>query len=605
MLFLRRFPLLTRPLSAKLTEVSRVAPMTTRMPVQLPQEHLQELPSAATDLIHYNKLNAVDRSAHLFSEMASQELKMCLEDPQTSDEQHKYNRATQTLKLVVDMFHEGERNGPLSLSNAAGSLLVDLALQTKNERDLFQLLLMSNIDITRSTYSRLRTSLRKGSQEDRTLYEFSGMFSLEDDAELQHAAKSKFVSSYSFQMINQIVIRYIQLGEPLRANQYLELLISKHSLNKEHKRTTKMESSQLYETISYLTVRHGHYKTILSILRQMSESSVEMTPKLFTIFVTSLRHKKQYDAILVILRAIPELFEDAVSPKAKSILINELLRLIRDKFPDEAKVFLAHFVEIYPSWGKILDDLGLTGMVYLRSVKKLPLDFDLTQAAVNEFYRLETPSNENVTELYSAVLNHMSHHGTNTAHNLGLLFKRYIQHITRTHTGPFKKTKMDAVVLELFIKHAIAIRQPKLAFFMLKSFLSQVSVPNDKFNKGLITYVFHHHGMTKQQAQFAEMTSMLAQYNVPVDFNMLCALVLKDLDNSKFWFDKLVQMGYSVQLAKLRNKAIREGWELEEEEEEKEPRDENWGQHSWNDEGGEDDDEFVAQLEAAMKELCT
>jgi hypothetical protein len=541
-----------------------------------------------SELRNYRELISVEGSSRVFSKLATDELQKCLEDEMSNEE--KYAKATKTLQELFRMMNDKNLSGNLSISKRAITGLLNLAMEMKNHREMFQILIECNIDITSATFSRLRNQLRKGSLRDRQLYECSQMFDVEDS----QMAKLKFITVYSFNMINQIVLQYVKMGDPIKANSYLELLLSKHQLNQQMNKSTPDEEAQLYETISYLTIRHGHYKATVQIIKQMKENNVVLSPRLFTIFIVSLRQKKQYNAILVILRRIPELFKDVPS-RTKSILINELLRLIRDKFPEESKVFLAHFVEIYPKWSEALNDLGLMGMVYLRTVKRLPVGHEVSQAAVNSFYRLETPSNENITELYASVLNHMRYHETDTAVNLGLLFKRYMSYLVNNPRGPFRHHKLDSGVLELFIKNAITIRQPRLAFYMLKSYLS--CAPNAKFDTELITYVFHHHGMTKDQNRFDEITKLMAKYHVPVDFNMLSALVLKDQDNCKFWYDKLIEMGYRVQLQRLRDKAMREGWDLEPAEPPKDP----WGE-PWAD---EDDEEFVEQLESALEELCT
>ena len=562
--------------------------------------HSSCVPAAHTRGDEWLQLHSLDKSSKLFSKLASKQLVSLAELPDEhgddGDDEAKYNTMLARLKDITQLYREKKLDGPLKLSRHSTEPLVSLALSTGHCRELYTTLLSADVDITTSQYSKLRNTLRKGSEQDRSLYEFSPMLS--DDETL----RLKFLTAYSFDMINQIVVRYIQLNEPMLANKYLELLISKYQLNTELRSSSPDEDSKLYETISYLTIKHGHYKYALKVLEQMSEKGITITPKLFTIIVTSLRHKKQYNAILVVLRSIPSILEECPL-KVKSILINELLRVIRDEFPREAKVVLAHFVEIFPHWSTELNLLGLSGVVYLKTVRRLPEGYEVAQASVNEFYRVPNPSNENVTELYAAVLNHMAHHSTDTSYNLSLLFKRYMSRVVECFddpASPFRKSKLDTGVLELFIKHSIRIRNPGLAFYMLKQFINRVDLPVVRFNKKLITYVFYHHGMMKDQHPvFDQMSQIMSRYKVPVDFNMLSALVFKDSENSQFWYDKLVEMGYPVQLDKLRRKAQREGWPLEELSRETS----HWeDQANWME---EEDEEFVKELQQSLDKLST
>lgn len=466
------------------------------------------------------------------------------------------------------------------------------------------------MDVTGPQLNKVRYQLRFGPEEDVDFYERAEMFD-EIQPSLQEELMIDFVMTYSTDMIRHILHRHIKLNNQIQSVRYLELLIARYSLEKSmlsNQEQLRKKTTQLYEMIGYVSVSLWNYQAILGVLNTMKSNNIPITPKFYVILMASLRKKKQHEAGLMLIRQIPQLFPHP-SNKFIKFSTNELIRFIRERFPTDGKVVLAHLLAVYPKASSLLNQLGIPGLLYRKTVCQIEtFEGEVAIANLDKYFQRPNlqPPRYTINEMYASLFAHMSHHDLNTPENYMMLFKRYISSIKR---GLINSNEVDSAVVEQFICNAITkVRKPSMALFMLREFL-KLGEPRN-FNKQLITLIFYHHGCRAGSKEFDEFTSLMAKFEVVPDFKLMASLAVKDSYQGEMWYSRMKEMGYVIKDDRVKRKAIAKGWDTEESFDvgTESYKDVQVGDAEWDSDVGDawEDDvdgEFTDRLQQALKSM--
>lgn len=390
----------------------------------------------------------------------------------------------------------------------------------------------------------LRYALQHGQPQEQEVYEFSALLTLEDE-ESSNLLKMKLLKLYSFEMIRGIVVKYIQNSDTEKAEFYMEYFLAKYALEKSQATPDKqkMLTAQMYEVITYHAVRLKNYASALELLKTLKVSDIPITPKLLHILATSLRKKKLYDAVLVVLNKTASIFEDFkaednVTRYYKNLLAAELFITLRDKFPNNPKVFVSQFISIFEGSEVMLNELGILSLLYNGTVDEIR-DLDTTlptlyKAEVSDFFKVTNgfPSVENMTELYIAVLNYVGMH----QHNLDSeqvfrdLFDRFQNYVIKIQAlnvqdHPFAKGRIDEGIINVFVSRIIKdIKKPHLSAGILKSFLQNCDFK--RFDGAAVSWIIYYHKFAESH-EIDELINIVNKLEVPLGFYALTSLILR------------------------------------------------------------------------------
>ncbi|KAH3671368.1 hypothetical protein WICMUC_004665 [Wickerhamomyces mucosus] len=470
------------------------------------------------------------------------------------------------------------KNHDVVLPESSISKILNYSLIKEKHFELYKILLEKNYPIHQMKYAPLRSQLMKS--EDTEILEFY---------ELQNSEiRSKYLKLYSFEMIKKITIKYIKRNDHDMASRYLQLLIEKIPglsasestplpLFKNKNFARKQMIADLYEIITFFSVKLVNYESALHILVFLNQNNLKITPKLVHIILTSLRSKKQYDSNISLLKQLPQLFPDQPSVKLKSfsdikeyqrfkkMVVIEFMEILMLKFND-IKVLLAYIMVIYPNAKQSLDkDLGILGMIYNRTPGALRKQDDLIKAEINEWFVMEdaTLPLELLTVIYREVFHVIKHDKKlQDPKIVRTFFEKFINYSKRSKD---LCKYMDDYILNLFVSFSLKAFKQKNSLEFLKMYLE--AFPNlKKFESKTINKIFLHHGSFKG-SKHDEIVDLFSEYGLEVDFNLCLAIIKKsiranDIPKAETWYYKMKdEYKYSMDHPKLKSYAATYRWD--------------------------------------------
>lgn len=390
----------------------------------------------------------------------------------------------------------------------------------------------------------LRYALKNGQPHEQEVYEFNALLTIEDE-ESANLLKMKMLKLYSFDMIRGIVVKYIQNSDTEKAEFYMEYFLTKYALEKSQANPDKQRALtvKMYEVITYYAVRMKNYASALELLKTLQENNIPITPKLLHILTTSLRKKKLYDAVLVVLNKTASIFKDLkaeenVKDYYKNLLAAELFITLRDKFPNNPKVIVSQFISIFEGSEVMLNDLGILNLLYNGTVDEMN-DLSTTlptlvKSEVSDFFKVSNgfPSIENMTELYIAVMNYVGihQHNLDREHVFRELFARFQKYVVKVQdlnvgNHPFTRNKIDEGIVNVFVTRVIQdLKNPPLAASILKSFLQNCDFK--RFDGNAASWILYYHNFAESH-EIEELVSIMNKLEAPLGFYALTSLILR------------------------------------------------------------------------------
>jgi len=429
----------------------------------------------------------------------------------------------------------------------------------------------------------LRYALKNGAPHEQEIYEFDVLLSL-DDSESMDFLKKKFLTLYSFSMIKDIVVKYIQNGDSEKSEFYLEYFLAKYAMEKSNAETKEKEqelTTTLYEIVTYHSVRLKNYQSAIGLLETIIANNIPITPKLLHILTTSFRKKKMFDAVLTVLNKTTNILKDQeVDNNFKNLLAGELIITLREKFPDNPKLVVSQFLSIYQGSELMLNQLGLLSLIYNDIVAEIG---DLNSALptlykteVSDFFKINNgfPNIENMTELYILILNYIGMHqnGDHLQITLTELFNKFRDYVMKVQelsvpNHPFSKDFLDEGILNVFVKRTIMdAKRPELAFSFLKSFLQSCDFKRfDGYAASMIIYFDRY----IESYKIDELIAILKKLNSPLGFYAITALILRkdksmDYEEAHAWYKKLLELKEPINHFGLIQVIKKHEWELPE-----------------------------------------
>lgn len=565
----------------------------------------------------------------------NKEIQLLLLDEVTTNNE-KMNQIYELLKISSEVIEQFEEQG-LEHDNL-------LIIHYRNAREILKILDRSDylefyiklLEFGCSTASsnsinEIRHALSHGEPHEQEVFEFAAIFT-HADKETVDFLKRKMLTFYSFDMIKQIVVKYIQKGEPEKVEFYMEYLLTKYALDKDKlgHHDQKILTSKLYEVLTYHAVRLKNYESAIGLLETVKNNGIEISPKLLHILATSFRQKKMFDAVLVVLRKAAEMMEyQNVGNFYKNMIIGELLITLRAKFPDNPKVLISQFISIFPGSEIMLNQLGLLSLIYNGTVDEignLNNNLPVSKSEVSDFIKITDgyPTIENMTELYITVLNHIGLHKHKYSsefvfNELFNKFKDYVVQVQEANipNHPFSKDKMDEGIVNVFVRRTIEdLKNPSLATAFLKSFLQTCDFR--RFDGRAASMILYFNRDNAEHYELDELITIMGKLHAPLGFYAITAMILRhdkrmNYEDAYEWYKKLLALGKSITHFDLIQVIKKHGWELPEDFDHsllklqymnlQDRREIEFEQD--NDEVVINDPEFVQNLSATLDEVVT
>lgn len=434
--------------------------------------------------------------------------------------------------------------------------------------------------ISSKSFGRLRYELSHGQPHEQEVFEFHAILQTHDEESLNFLRR-KILTLYSFDMLKNIVVKYIQRAETEKVEFYMEYLLAKYALEKEKVSNAQqlLLTTKLYEVITYHSVRLKNYASATELLETIKDHGIKITPKMLHILTTSFRKKKMFDAVLLVLNKTTKLLKNEPdSIGYKNMIAVELLITLREKFPDNPKLVVSQFMSIFEGSEVMLNQLGLLSLLYDGTVSEI-VDLKATlptlyKTEVSDFFKITNgfPSMENMTELYISILNHVGIHKQKLPIDMILrdLFNKFKDYVIQVQSidlpqHPFSKGNIDEGIVNVFVTRTINdLKDPPLATIFLKTFLQNCDFKRfDGHAASLILYFWKY----AEHYEIDELMSIMKKLNAPLGFYAITAMILRNDSQRNYtealeWYTKLLELGKPITHYGLIQVIKKNKWEL-------------------------------------------
>ncbi|CUM64992.1 uncharacterized protein PRCAT00002610001 [Priceomyces carsonii] len=370
----------------------------------------------------------------------------------------------------------------------------------------------------------------------------------------------------------------IQRTDIVNANLYLRLLVQKFESKcmgqlSNHNPLRMGDTTTDEDTQIVLNLILQHIMTFrgpdhsVKVLKYMIKNDLEISFKTLFILVRNLRTQGYHQECLKIINSINL---TSLTEEQRLRLVEEIVLLIKEKFPDSPKILIGYIVSCFNGSGShesafdILNDINLLGICYgngkigtinsIESVLKANIDsrltgFNLTHSALANIYEvvLNTIPRAQVTPEFISML---------YDHYIGMIAKK------RDYTNLFDKEHLDDSVVTILVKYLLKVNvnsadmeltYSKTNFEIAKKIVTDFNKRaklkrknRSVFLQELLVYssLLYHNDY-----QFALLEVRFSRSKgLPFSFNQVYPFIQyhfynKQYDQAKLWYDQLVKHG--------------------------------------------------------------
>ncbi|KAI5961021.1 uncharacterized protein KGF55_004288 [Candida pseudojiufengensis] len=282
----------------------------------------------------------------------------------------------------------------------------------------------------------------------------------------------RIIDSFTMRELKQSTDYFISTNEPAKSSLFLNFMILK--LEKISNLKPVVEEIQLIlKTIIKLVMKFKDTFNGIEILKHMLKENIKIEFDLYLSIFRHLRSNNQYDEFITLLNEI-EL--NKLSKFEKQLMVNEIILLIKAKFPTSPKVMFGYIGALFKNGLKKLNDLGILSFTYESTIASTISSTDVVQIAnIDADLKCNKLNSDNLAQVYDVLFNSIPEIDAAT---IMQYYKKFI---------PCEEFQSSDAIITIFLNHLLydEFGDKKYLTRMLVNYQYAKQIFNDYMQKNL------------------------------------------------------------------------------------------------------------------------
>ena len=413
--------------------------------------------------------------------------------------------------------------------------------------------------------------------------------------------QEKMVQFFSIKDLKTFALFAIKKEDVVDATLYLNLIVSKFEgkckqrmepvFNQRLTESTLLDDIQsvLNVILNYIMVFKGS-QSCIKVLKYMVKNHLDVKFENILTIMTNLRAQGYYQEALLLMNNI---HLKSLNNTQLLHLIEEILRLIKEKYPTSPKILIGYVTSMFSGNQKsiednlgltLLDDLNLLSVVYSGGeIGKLSQSLSIVQKANvdNSLTGFEFTPN-GLTQVYEIILNSLPNSQI-TPDYISKLYAKYILKLkesrdsTKMEEGAnqqyvFHENNLNDHIITLFMKYLLKLNPNssdmelvtteanfEAAKAIITDFLHNVEIKRTNRSVYLFDLLIYSSLLVHQDYAFAsKMIRTSRSYGLPFTFNQIYPFIMfhyyrNEYKQAELWYSELVKHGVRSKASPTKN----------------------------------------------------